>query len=284
MGSIKVLVLGATGMAGHVITQYLIDKKYDVVSFSRKKTIFSNSVLGDVTDFPSIESLVSNGRFDYIINAVGVLNDFAEENKANAILINSYLPHFLVKITESTKTKIIHISTDCVFSGKDGNYVENSFKDGNSIYDKTKSLGEIINDKDLTFRTSIIGPDLSSNGIGLFNWFMKQENQVNGYSKAIWTGVTTLTLAKAIEATFYSNLTGLYHLVNNQKISKYELLLIFNKFFKEGKLQIVPDENVVVDKSLINTREDFDFLVPSYEQMIKEMAEWIEAKNIYNYY
>ena len=91
------------------------------------------------------------------------------------------------------------MSTDCVFSGKTGWYSETSSRDGETFYDRSKALGELENNKDLTFRNSIIGPDLNKNGIGLFNWFMKQEGQIYGFTKAIWTGVTTLTLAKAME-------------------------------------------------------------------------------------
>ena len=155
------------------------------------------------------------------------------------------------------KTKFIHLSTDCVFSGQKGSYTENSFKDGNTFYDKTKSLGEVINDKDLTFRMSIIGPDRKEQGIGLLNWFMKQKSKVKGYSKVYWTGVTTLTLAKAIDKAMQSKLTGLYHLVNNEKIAKYDLLKLFNAYLKSDKISIEAFENEIVDKSLINTRNDF---------------------------
>src|SRR5699024_1115052 len=108
------------------------------------------------------------------------------------------------------KTKIIHMSTDCVFSGKIGNYKEDSLRDGETFYDRSKALGELDNQKDLTFRNSIIGPDINENGIGLFNWFMKQEGSINGYSKAIWTGVTTLTLAKAMDSALKEDLVGIY--------------------------------------------------------------------------
>ncbi|GAE46944.1 hypothetical protein [Mesobacillus boroniphilus] len=114
---------------------------------------------------------------------------------------------------------------------------------------------------------------------------MKQEGQVNGYTEAIWTGVTTLTLAKAMEKALEENLTGLYNLVNNESISKFDLLKLFNKHMKDDKIAILPDDSVRVDKSLINNRKDFSFVVPSYEQMIIEMKEWIEKnKEIYPHY
>ena len=101
------------------------------------------------------------------------------------------------------------MSTDCVFSGKTGGYDESSLRDGETFYDRSKALGELENQKDLTFRNSIIGPDLNEEGIGLFNWFMKQTGEINGYTKAMWTGVTTLTLAKAMESAVQQGLTGL---------------------------------------------------------------------------
>ena len=138
-------------------------------------------------------------------------------------------------------------------------------------------MGEISDEKNLTFRNSIIGPDIKKEGIGLFNWFINQscESTINGYTKSIWTGVTTLTLAKAMEQAAIQNISGLYNLVNNTTITKYELLCLFNEYFRSGKMKINAIDGIRQDKSLINTRQDFDFLVPSYEEMIKEMKIWI---------
>lgn len=172
-----------------------------------------------------------------------------------------------------------------MFSGKKGGYIENSFRDGETFYDRSKALGELENNKDLTFRNSIIGPDRNMNGIGLFNWFMKQEGEVNGFTKAIWTGVTTLTLAKAMERALEENLTGIYNLVNNCNINKFELLKLFNQYFKNDRLTILQSDAISVDKSLINNRNDFSFVVPSYEQMVSEMKVWIEDhKDLYAHY
>jgi dTDP-4-dehydrorhamnose reductase len=183
------------------------------------------------------------------------------------------------------KTKIIHMSTDCVFSGKTGYYSETSFRDGETFYDRSKALGELENNKDLTFRNSIIGPDISESGIGLFNWFMKQDDQISGFTKVIWTGVTTLTLAKAMEQALKENLTGIYNLVNNERISKYDLLKLFNKYMKDDQIKILPSDKLSLDKSLINNRTDFLFEVPSYEAMVAEMKVWIDNhKKLYQHY
>ena len=281
----NILVLGGTGMAGHTISLYFKESGHNVTVLSRNKIDYCKSIIGDVKNFTEIEKIIVKGEYDAVINAVGILNADAENNKSNAVLLNSYLPHFLSDLTKNTKTKIIHMSTDCVFSGKEGSYSENSLKDGETFYDQSKALGELNNNKDLTFRNSIIGPDMKIDGIGLFNWFMKQEGEINGYTKAIWTGVTTLTLAKAMEKALDEKISGLYNLVNNDVINKYELLKLFNKYFKDNELTILPSDKLVLDKSLINNRTDFSFEVPSYEVMISEMKEWIEKhKELYPHY
>lgn len=281
----KILILGATGMAGHTILIYLKEAGHEVTAFSRREFKYCDNINGEITDFYFLKNVIEEGNYDAIINAIGILNKDAENNKSLAILLNSYLPHFLSDITKNMKTRIVHMSTDCVFSGKTGHYAETSLRDGETFYDRSKALGELENDKDLTFRNSIIGPDLNKKGIGLFNWFMKQEGQINGYNKAIWTGVTTLTLAKAMEKALEENLTGLYNLVNNNSISKFDLLNLFNKHMKNESINILPSDAVTVDKSLINNRNDFSFVIPSYEKMVIEMKAWIENhKELYPHY
>ena len=281
----KVLILGGTGMAGHTISIYFKESGHDVTAFSRSKVDYCKNVNGDITDFENLEKIIQEGQYDAIINAIGILNQDAEDHKSNAVLLNSYLPHFLSDSTKEMKTRVIHMSTDCVFSGKTGGYSETSFRDGETFYDRSKALGELENNQDLTFRNSIIGPDMSERGIGLFNWFMKQDGQINGFTKAIWTGVTTLTLAKAMEQALKENITGLYNLVNNETISKYELLKLFNKYMRDGQIEIQPSNSLSLDKSLINSRTDFSFEVPSYETMVAEMKEWIDNhRDLYPHY
>jgi len=281
----KILVLGATGMVGHTIAIYLKEAGHEVMAFCRREFKYCSNIKGDIKDFYFLKKVIEEGNYDAIINAIGVLNKDAENNKSLAVLINSYLPHFLSDITKNIATRVIHISTDCVFSGETGHYTENSLRDGETFYDRSKALGELENDKDLTFRNSIIGPDLNKNGIGLFNWFMQQKSQINGYTKAIWTGVTAITLAKAIEMALAENLTGLYNLVNNKCINKFDLLKLFNKHMKNGAIEILPSDAVIVDKSLVNNRNDFSFIVPEYDQMVIEMKEWIENhKELYPHY
>lgn len=282
----KILVLGCNGMAGHLISLYFKEQGHEVVGFARQQSaLLDTTVVGDASNFMLIKNTIDQGCFDAVINCIGLLNQFADENKAMAVLMNGYLPHWLTEITEETKTCIIQMSTDCVFAGNDGPYYEDSFPNGSTFYDRSKAIGEINTDKDLTFRTSIVGPDIKSSGIGLFNWFMKQKDEVGGYTGAIWTGVTTYTLAKAMEQALKEKLTGLYNLVNNDSISKYELLGLFNKYFRAGGVKISPNDELQVDKSLRCKRNDFSFVVPSYESQVKELREWMDAHpSLYQYY
>ena len=282
----KIFVLGTNGMAGHIIFNYLKIKliNFELISIARKHNFYLSDYELDIQDLDNLETLILENRPHTIINCIGILNKNAEDNPADSILINSYFPHFLEKITSQLQTKIIHLSTDCVFSGLKGKYKENDFKDATGFYAQTKSLGEINNNKDLTIRTSIIGPDLNPDGIGLFNWYTKQTGMVKGYKNAIWTGVTTLELANFIQKKIDSNLTGTIHLVNNTSISKYDLICLFNDVFSI-KLQVEPYEDYKVDKSLINTRLDLEYDFKSYLDMLKEMKDWIYSnQNLYNHY
>jgi len=283
--ALKYLVLGATGMAGHIISIYLFEQGHDVTTYSRTAFSYGRNRTGDITDPIFLRSLLLEDTYDVVVNCIGMLNNACEVNQKDSIHLNSYLPHAIVSLLENRQTKLIHLSTDCVFSGKTSPYQENSLRDGETFYDRTKALGEIENTKHLTLRNSIIGPDMKVDGIGLFNWFMKQHDMISGYTGAIWTGVTTLTLAKALERAITEGITGIYHLVNNQSISKYDLLHLFNKHFKDNQVTILPCQHLNVDKTLVNTRNNFSFVVPSYEEMVIEMKHWIRAhKDLYPHY
>lgn len=282
----KFLIIGCNGMAGHIISIYLSEQGHDVVGYAREKSKFVRTIIGDATDFQFLRKTICEGEYDTVVNCVGLLNQFAENNHAQAVLINGYLPHFLAEITQNTNTQVIHMSTDCVFSGKEGGYTENSVPDGRLFYDRTKAMGEIEDDKNVTLRNSIIGPDIKKDGIGLLNWFLQQNETVNGFTGAIWTGQTTLQLAKTIEEAAKRRIHGLFNAVPNEKINKYELLNLFNKYIRKTKIDIVPVDRFVADKSLVRTRFDgFDYLIPGYEKMIEELGEWMrEHKELYGHY
>lgn len=264
-------------MAGHLITIYFKEKGYEVTGFARRVLPFCKTIIGDALNTESIKDAILADDYDAVINCIGVLNQFAEADPASAVYLNGYLPHHVAKLLKEQKGRLIHMSTDCVFAGNSGPYHEDSTPDGKTFYDRSKAIGELNDSKNLTFRNSIIGPDPNSDGVGLFNWFMKQSGPIYGYTGAIWTGVTTLTLAQAMEQALIENLTGLYNLVNNQSINKFELLGLFNKQFRNGKIEIRPSDKLQLDKSLRNGRADFSFKVPSYGQQICEMKKWVDS-------
>ena len=156
----KILVLGCNGMAGHIVSLYFKEQGHEVTGFARSKSNFVKTIIGDAYDTKLLSKCINEDHYDAVINCIGMLNQFAESDKAAAAFMNGYLPHFLVKITDGTDTQVVHMSTDCVFSGKTGAYTEKSFRDGETFYDRSKALGEIEDTKNLTLRNSIVGPDI----------------------------------------------------------------------------------------------------------------------------
>ena len=278
-------ILGCNGMAGHIISMFLKEQGHSVLGFARSKSKYVESIVGDAFDTELLRKIIIENEFDVVVNCIGMLNQFAEQDKASASFLNSYLPHFLAKITTDSVTQIIHISTDCVFSGKQGSYTEDAFCDGETFYDRSKALGELVDSKNLTLRNSIVGLDINPKGIGLLNWFMQQNGEINGFTKSIWTGQTTLQLAKTIEKAALEKAHGLYNAVPDHSISKYELVKLFNHYLRADTLKINPVEGLLADKSLIRTKYEFDYLIPNYEIMVAELAEWmINHKDMYPHY
>ena len=285
----KFFICGCNGMAGHTISLYLQEQGHEVYGFDLQESKLIKSFAGNAFDTETIARVIKEGKYDTVINCIGVLNQFAENNHALAAFLNSYFPHFLAKTTEGTDTQVIHITTDCVFSGKKGRYTEHDLRDGETFYDRSKALGELDDEKNLSLRNSIVGADINPKGIGLLNWFMNnttgEHPVVNGYTKAMWTGQCTYQLAKTMEAAAKERAHGLVNAVPDTDISKYELLKLFNKYLRGGRVQIKPVEGVNADKSLKRTNWDFNYRIPDYEQMVAEMAEWIfKHKELYPHY
>ena len=262
-------------MSGHTISIYLKEKGHEVVGYARDKSRFIETIVGDAKDQDFLKKSVLDRRPDSVVNCIGILNKEAERNKSEAVYLNAYLPHFLEDITRNTKVQVIHISTDCVFSGKKGNYGEDALRDGRSFYDRSKALGELENEKDFTIRTSIIGPDLNPDGIGLMNWFMQQKDAIWGYSNAIWTGITTLQLAKCIEYIAEEKIYGLYNVVPLESISKYDLLVLCNAYLRNNEISIRRSEKVIVNKSLQGRAFNALYRIPDYKIMVEELASWM---------
>ena len=276
------MILGSTGMAGHLITNYLRERGHEVCGLARRKIFPHVDIVLDVTNRTELAKIIRGGNFNCVVNCVGILNRAAEDNKTLAIRLNSELPHFLAETTADLPAKIIQLGTDCIFSGKRGGYREDDFPDGKTFYDRTKALGELVDEKNITFRNSIIGGDLERDGIGLLNWFLQQTGAVNGYTKSVWSGVTTLFLAQMIERAAIENLHGLYQLTNNTPITKHDLLKLFAKVFRK-EIKIFPVEGIAADKTLINTKT-FG-LAPPYEKMLVDLRDWmIDHENFYPHY
>jgi dTDP-4-dehydrorhamnose reductase len=280
----KILILGSTGMLGHQVVNYFLNFNEFIVSdISHKNKLRSETLIVDAMDQAILADTITKLNPDFIVNCIGILVN-GSKNTENAIYLNAYLPHQLKQIAEKIEAKLIHISTDCVFSGNSGNYTEDDYRDGQGTYPQTKILGEIIDEKNLTLRTSIIGPELKDSGEGLFHWFMQQTNDISGFTQAIWSGVTTIELSKAIKWSIDSNITGLYHVTNNSTINKYSLIRLFQKYVKKD-IFIRPISGESIDKSFIDTRLLIDYKIPSYDQMMHNMVDsMVDNKLLYPQY
>lgn len=275
----KILILGSTGMLGHVVFTYLNQRnEFELYDIVYRNKLRNESIVCDITDAEQVKKQIHQIKPDYIINCIGILIKGSTSNPANAIYVNSYFPHLLVQIADELNAKVIHISTDCVFSGKKGSYAETDFRDADDTYGRSKALGELFSERHLTLRTSIIGPEIKKDGEGLFHWFMNQSGEINGFTEAFWGGVTTLELAKNIEQAIQHNYTGLLHVTNGERISKFDLVSLFKGIWEKDSVSIVPYPGKSVDKSLVSTT-DIAFNVPDYESMLLEQKKWMEENN-----
>ena len=276
----RILILGGTGMAGHVVYLYLSSlSKYEIYNTVFRKKLTDDSIIMNATDPIAIDRVVADVMPDIVINCIGALVRESREHPDNAILLNAWLPNYLQEVCRNHGAKLIHISTDCVFSGRKGHYTETDFRDADDVYGRSKALGEINNNQDLTIRTSIIGPELKENGEGLFHWFMTQKEPVYGFKTAIWGGVTTLELAKAIDYAIENNNVGLVQLSNGEGISKYDLLCLVRDIWHRD-IEIIPDNRNNIDKSITKSNV-FVYRVGSYKMMLDEMECWMREHMTY---
>jgi len=280
----KVIILGSTGMLGHLVYHFLDStNKYDLYNLSFRNKLNSKTIIVDISDQQKLSNLINDISPDVIINCVGVLIKGSKENLKNAIYINAYFPHWLKDVCEEIDCRLIHVSTDCVFSGKNGGNDENSIKDATDDYGKTKSLGEFDSINHLCIRTSIIGPELKQNGEGLLHWLFNQQGTIYGFKNVYWSGVTTLELAKVIHFSIENNILGLWNVTNGEPISKYDLLQKIIKIFSINKLKLEPDTNKFSNKSLKSNRGIY-YKVTSYDDMLEDLSVYFRAhKNLYNY-
>lgn len=271
----KVLVLGSEGMAGHIITKYLKDKGYSISTLARSNATF----ILDIENVAITKNFFEESKtdYDFIINCIGLLVKASTERPDRAALINGWLPHYIEQTIKDSHTRLIHISTDCVFDGSKGDYTENDIHTETNAYGKSKSYGEVNNNKDITFRTSIIGPELKSNGTGLLEWILTNpDTELNGWENAWWNGMTTLQLAKCIEKYIENPvISGVYNLVNNNvKINKYDLLCKINTIYNLNKTINRTNGPKNINKVLVDTRKLIDFEIPDYDQQLIELKNY----------
>lgn len=271
----KILIFGSKGMAGHMVERFLKSKNYSVDTVARQDATFLLNIENTLETIKFLQDQASN--YDFIINCVGLLVKDSINRPDRAAIINAWFPHAIEQAIKNSSTKLIHLSTDCVFDGSVGKYVETDVHTEMNAYGSSKSLGEVNNNKDITFRMSIIGPELKSNGSGLMNWiFTSADAELPGWENAFWNGITTLQLAKCIE-TYINNptISGVYHLVNNQNnINKYELLNKINDCYKLGKVIKKTVGPKPINKILIDTRNEVDFKIVDYDTQLEEMKKF----------
>lgn len=282
----RVLILGGNGMLGHKLFQMWKDK-FDVWTTVRKtnslvtkSAVFDSDKIIDGVDaekVETIESAVEQLKPDVIVNAIGIIKQIStSENVVKTLRVNSIFPHQLANLIHSSQIRLINISTDCVFNGKKGNYLEEDVSDAVDLYGKSKNLGEVVAaDNCLTLRTSIIGRELTTKH-SLVEWFFSQVGKkIKGYKNAIFSGFPTIVLAEIIAnlMVHHKEMKGLYH-VSSQPISKFDLLLLLKKAYQID-VEIEPFEEFKIDRSLNSTkfRRETDFQPASWEAMIKKMAD-----------
>jgi dTDP-4-dehydrorhamnose reductase len=283
MSHVNILIFGATGMLGHtLLAQFLKRDGFNVRATARNVETLINEGSGasqaivpnvDANNFESVLKVLADLKPDVVINCIGVIKQLeAAKDPLTSITINALFPHRLALACKAAGSRLIHVSTDCVFRGDKGNYTEDDPSDATDLYGRTKFLGEVDYPHCVTLRTSIIGHELQG-CYSLIDWFLAQQGRVNGYTGAIYTGFPTAEMARIIAEYVIPNpdLSGLYH-VSSEPISKYELLqLVARRYAKE--IEIVPYADFHCDRSLVSSRfrEVTGYAPPSWEEMIAAM-------------
>jgi dTDP-4-dehydrorhamnose reductase len=256
----KILVFGITGMLGSAVFRSLSnDKELEVFGTIRQSEQIKHfsaaqtkHILPGVNaeNYECLINAFTQVRPDVVINCIGLIKHVSDgNNPLRAIAINAQLPHQLSQLCKLTNSRLVHISTDCVFSGTKGFYTENDLPDAKDVYGRSKLLGEVHEAHALTIRTSIIGHEISSNR-SLLEWFLSQQSEVKGFNKAIFSGLTAVELSKVIKDVIliHQHLSGLYH-VAATPINKFELLHLVAKTYNK-QINIIQDESFVIDRSL----------------------------------
>jgi dTDP-4-dehydrorhamnose reductase len=276
----KILVMGAAGMLGHraylELRKHWPTSTYATIRKARSHyysfKLFGENVFDnfDVSDWQKTEKLLNELKPDFIVNAIGITIRKEEIKDLNRALdTNSFFPHRLLKWAQRNNSRVIHFSTDCVFSGDKGMYTESSNPSATDIYGRTKFLGEITDHRGLTLRFSAIGRELESH-TELLEWFLSQKGQVKGFKKAIYSGVTTKVIAEEVVRIlkFHPDLQGIFQL-SSSPISKYDLLGLIKEKFNLST-EILPEEGYVSDKTLVCKKyaDKTGFKAPTWDKML----------------
>ena len=281
----RLLILGGSGMLGHQLWRSL-HAQHDIwVTLRRPAADFApyhlfdeakSLQVNDITDDTALGQALAQAKPDAVINCVGLIKQRDEaSDEALAVRVNAEFPHRLAKRCDETGARVIHFSTDCVFAGTRGNYTEDDPADATDLYGQSKHRGEVTGPQCVTLRTSVIGHELGTN-LALLDWFISQRSQtINGFKKAIYSGFTTLEMARIIERilTRHPRLSGLWH-VASEPISKFDLLqLCREKLGWEGIIE--PNDEFVCDRSLNGARfnEATGYKPPGWQAMISELAQ-----------
>ena len=285
----KVLILGGDGMLGHELFFQLRQRHEARVTLRQPLLAYSgyrlfergNAFDGiDVRALNSVEHVLRDYKPQAVVNAVGIVKQRPESEEALiSIEVNSLLPHRLAVGCKNIGAQLVHLSTDCVFSGKRGAYRETDVPDPLDVYGRSKLLGEVVGDGAITLRTSMIGRGLTRKG-GLIDWFLAQRAPIQGYRNAVFSGLTTHELGRVISMVIekHPKAAGLYH-VSAQPISKFDLLTKLRARLGSGP-DIVPTDEPRIDRSLDSTqfRSAFGYMPPSWDQMLDELAQDIHRK------
>ncbi len=283
----RLLVLGANGMLGSTVLRWF-DQHSDHEVFGSARALTNVSGLQaqlertqfvtghELRDTAGLKGLLERVRPDIVINCVGVVKQLAgADDPRAAIPINALLPHRLARICTNFNARLVHIGTDCVFSGNRGNYTEVDVPDANDLYSRSKLMGEVDYENAITLRTSIIGHELNA-AHGLLGWFLTQRGPVPGFSKAIFSALPTVEFARVIQEFVMPNpnLRGTYH-VAGPAISKYELLKLVAQAYGRNT-PIVPETNLVIDRSLNADAFRFatGYVAPQWEELVRRMHEF----------
>jgi dTDP-4-dehydrorhamnose reductase len=287
---LRILILGGDGMLGHRLLMHLqgnhearVTLRRDLAAYERYGLFTpENSYTGvEARDTDRLLEVMAGFRPEAVVNAVGIVKQRASAKEAIPSLeINSLLPHRLSLVCGAAGARLVHVSTDCVFSGRRGNYTEEDVPDAEDLYGRTKLLGEVADAGCVTLRTSIIGLELSRKE-SLIEWFLAQKGEIRGFTNAIYTGLTTAEMSRVVERVLVEHqaLSGVWQ-VASEPINKHDLLVRFSEVLGRDDVRIVPDDGVRIDRSLspVAFEKATGYSAPGWDEMLKELGAEVRER------